>query len=237
MNASEYLQWYFLIYLLPGGVSLLLLVLSVLGGAHHHGGGHGHGPTHSLGGPHAAGHHPSAGHHSSAGPHPHAAGKPPPPERAATGRPRATAFLGGGRVPITLVWGSLLLGWGLFGFWATRLLEPALHTPVVFGLPVLGLAALGALGTARGMVALWTRLLPPEESFATGTVELCGLMGQVAYPVDTARGRVHVYDSHGTMHDVSARVAVGQAAVGRGRRVLVTDYDAARGFVVVEELP
>jgi len=58
-----------------------------------------------------------------------------------------------------------------------------------------------------------------------------------AYTVDEAHGRVHVYDAHGTLHDVSARLAPGQPPIGRGRQILVTDYDAAHGFVVVEELP
>lgn len=235
MNAGEYLRWYYLIYLLPGGVSLLLLLLSALGGGHHH---------HRLGG---HGHHPVSGHHPAGGPravgHPahHAAGKSAAPGHPVSARPspakQALAFFGGGRVPGPLVWGSLLLGWGVFGFWATRLIEPSLRFPALFAPLALGPALLGALGTARGLAGLWTRLLPPEESFATGTVDLCGLTGQVAYAVNEARGRVHVYDAHGTLHDVSARVAPGRPAVVRGRRVLVTDFNAARGFVVVKELP
>jgi membrane protein implicated in regulation of membrane protease activity len=133
-------------------------------------------------------------------------------------------------------WGSLLLGWGLCGYWAVRLLQPALHVPAFFAPPAVGVAALGALGAAALTAQVWARLLPPEESFVTGTVELCGLTGEVTYPVDAARGRVHVYDTHGTLHDVSAIVAPGHPPVARGCRVLVTDYDAARGCVVVEEV-
>jgi hypothetical protein len=59
----------------------------------------------------------------------------------------------------------------------------------------------------------------------------------VVYPVDEAHGRAHVYDAFGTLHDVSARSAPGQPAVERGRTVLVTDYDAEHGTIIVEELP
>ena len=134
---------------------------------------------------------------------------------------QAMAFFGAGRVPVLLTWGSLLLGWGLFGFWATRLLQPALHVPALFSLPALGLALLGALGAAKLTALAWTSLLPSEESFVTGTLDLYGLTGEVTFPVDEARGRVRVYDAHGTLHDVTAHVAPGQPPVARGRRVLV----------------
>jgi hypothetical protein len=54
--------------------------------------------------------------------------------------------------------------------------------------------------------------------------------------VDQTRGRVHVYDDFGTLHDVQARVASGHAPVSRGRTVLVTDYDAAQDRLVIEEV-
>ncbi|MBV9849269.1 MAG: DUF1449 family protein [Armatimonadetes bacterium] len=232
MNAGNYMQWYYLIYLLPGGTALLLLLLSALsGGGRHHqmGGGHGHHPV--VG--HHHGDHPGGGRH-------HADGGCAAHGHTAAGRPtaarQALAFFGVGRVPAPFLWGSALLGWGLFGFWATRLLESTLRVPAAFVPPALGLAALGALGTARLISAAALRLLPPEETFVTGTVELCGLTGTVAFPVDEARGRVHVYDAYGTLHDVSARAAPGQTPIARGHHVLVMDYDAARDFVIVEEM-
>jgi membrane protein implicated in regulation of membrane protease activity len=209
MNASEYLQWYYLIYLLPGGAALLLLLLSVIGGGHHHG-GHAH---------QTVGH----GHHGGG-------------RSASTGRAarQVGAFLGAGRVPPALVGGSLLLGWGLFGFWATRLLEPV--WPSVFVLPAFVFAVVGALATAR--LTAWgaARWLPSETTTAVGMVELCGLTGTVAYSVDATRGRVHIYDAYGTLHDVSARVAPGRDMIVRGCRVLVTDYDAKHDFLLVEEV-
>jgi len=243
VNPSEYLQWYYLIYLLPGGIALVLLLLSAVGGGlhHHHVGiGHGHsGQGHHGGGHHAhaaPGHAAHSGHqtHSQSQTHSqnqiHGAGST---ERV----PSRLTFFGFGRVPAPLVWGSALLGWGLFGFWATTLWESQLHLPIVFFLPALAMALAGAMVTEKVTVEAAARLLPPDESYATGTIDLCGLTGTVVFPTDAAHGRVHVYDAHGTLHDVSARSAPGQGQIARGRKVLVTDYDAVKDQVVVEEAP
>jgi hypothetical protein len=229
VNPSEYLQWYYLLYLLPGGLALLLLLLSALGGgahshhaggmhSHHSGLGHGHGP---LG-------HGKLGHHA-----------PTPHQNASVGgagRFSLLTFFGLGRVPAPLVWGSALLGWGVFGFWATQFWQSYLHVPAVFVLPALVTATAGAVATEKVTVETAARLLPRDESFATGNVELCGLHGTAVFPVDAKRGRVHVYDVYGTLHDVPARTSPGQGQIGRGRSVLVVDYDAVTGQMVVEEI-
>jgi len=231
LHPSEYAQWYYLIYLLPGGVALLLLLLSALGGGmHHHHVGAGHGP-HGLG-HHGTGHHTPAAHgqpHNQTHTQAHGSG--------AAGRtpPSLTAFFGLGRVPAPLVWGSALLGWGVFGFWGTQFWEQHLRLAAAFALPALATALAGALVTEKATVEAAARLLPRDESYATSAVELCGLTGTVVFATDDARGRVHVYDAHGTLHDVSARSAPGQGRIARGKRALVTDYDAARDQVIVEE--
>jgi len=211
VHPGEYTRWYYLIYLLPGGVALLLLLLSALGGGMHHGhhvtphGGAGHGQ-------HGPGHHGAEGRASFLG-----------------------AFFGLGRVPLPLVWGSWLLGWGLCGFWGTQFWGT--HGHAAFLLPAFLTALAGAALTGKATVAAALRLLPREMSSAVGTVGLCGLTGTVAFATDDARGRVHVHDAHGTLHDVSARAAPGSGRIARGRRALVMDYDAARDQVIVEEAP
>lgn len=220
-NGGQWMQWYYLIYLLPGGIAFLVLLLSALsgGGRHHH--------SSSPSPAHAAGHQGHAhqgrvahrGHHASVkiGP--------------------LLAFFGLGRVPAPLVWGSALLGWGLFGFWGTQLWQSALHRPALFALPALMTALAGMVVTEKATVEAAARLLPREESKALGVVDLCGLTGTVVFPIDAARGRVHVYDPFGTLHDVAARAAAGDAPLKRGQRVLVVDYDAGRDQVIVEGVP
>jgi len=228
VHPGEYAHWYYLVYLLPGGVALLLLLLSALGGGTHHAhhvaphaglhvaphatphAGAGHGLGHGSG--HEQGHHEAAGRASFLG-----------------------AFFGIGRVPLPLVWGSWLLGWGLFGFWGTQFWEQ--HGHAAFLMPAFLTALAGAALTGKATVAAAARLMPREASSAVGTVGLCGLTGTVAFATDDARGRVHVYDAFGTLHDVSARAAPGSDRIARGRRALVTDYDAARDQVIVEEAP
>ncbi len=231
-HPSELAQWYYLIYLVPGGVALLLLLLSALGGgmhhAHHIGAGHG---QHMLGN-HMSGHH-GTGHHGTG----HRAPAVHGPSASPGHRPSLTAFFGLGRVPVPLVWGSALLGWGLFGFWGTQFWERQGHHAAAFVLPALATALVGAVLTEKATVEAAARLLPREASSATDTVGLCGLTGTVVFAADDARGRLHVYDAHGTLHDVSARAAPGQGRIARGRKALVMDYDATRDQVIVEEAP
>lgn len=241
MNTHELSEWYYLMYLGPGGIALLLLLLSaVSGGGRHHRANVSHGHSHGgvkmhHGGPKA--HHggPKAHH---AGPK-HAA----PKHGARTNAPshnavqQTLAWFGIGRMPGLFVWGSALLGWGLFGYWGTRISEAALHAPALFVLPALATAIFGAAATAKLTAEAGARLLPQENSTATDTVELCGLTGTVAFPVDETRGRVHVYDTYGTLHDVQAVAAPGQPPIARGQKVFVTDFDAARKLLIVELLP
>jgi len=239
MNPGDLTQWYYLIYILPGGLSVFFLLMSALGGGRHHGGGVHHGAAlshHGTGsgghmGPHSLAHTGHTGHAAHLSPH-------------TTGRQggqsagfSALAYFGVGRLPSTFVWGSCLIGWGLFGFLATRGWQAALHTPAAFVLPAAGVAALGAALTMRMAALLGARLMPKDETAITSTIDLCGFTGSVVYPVDTAHGRVHVYDRFGTMHDVEARTAAGQGLLTKGSKVLVVDYDAAVDRVIVELAP
>ena len=219
-NLGDLGQWYDLIYLLPGGVALALLLLSAVGGGMHRGhhGGMRHGGVKHSGVKHGGAKHGSAKQQAA----------------AASKAPGLGAFFGLGRVPGPLVWGSALLGWGVFGFWGTQYWQSVLHGPSLFALPALGTALLGAVLTEKGTVEAVSRLLPGDESFAVSAIDLCGLTGTVVFPVDTLRGRVHVYDAYGSLHDVSARTAPGRESIARGQSVLVADYDAAKDQLIVE---
>ena len=219
-NPAEFGQWYDLMYLGPGGIALALLLLSALGGGVRHGQ---HGAGHHSGGMRHGGVKPGGGRHGGA-----------KGQAGAVKAPGVAAFLGLGRVPGPLVWGSALLGWGVFGFWGTQLWQSVWPSPGVFFLPALGSAILGALLTEKLMVEAVSRFLPGDETFAVSAVELCGLTGTVVFPVDAARGRVHVYDAHGTLHEAMARTAPGQASLARGSKVFIADYDAARDQLIVE---
>ncbi|BDI31111.1 hypothetical protein CCAX7_31620 [Capsulimonas corticalis] len=236
MNGNELAQWYYLIYLIPGGTALFLLMASSAGGGRHHkGGGARH---HSGGGPRAS---HSGARHGGGPKHQGAKASAKGGAKVVNSQPtigeQVLGFFGVGRVPGPFVWGSLLLGWGLFGFWGTQYFEEKLHNPALFALPALAVACTGALVTAKITGEAGARLMPQTESFATDTIDLCGQIGTAAFPVDETRGRVHVYDAHGTMHDCTARIAPGHSPLARGSRVLVVDYDEKKGQLVVEEAP
>jgi len=214
-NLADLGQWFYLLYLLPGGTALALLLLSAVGGGMHR--GHHGGIRHGAVNNHSVVRHGGAKHQASV-----------------SKAPGLGAWFGLGRVPGPLVWGSALLGWGVFGFWGTQFWQGVLHLPGLFVLPALGTALVGAIVTEKGTVEVVARLLPGDESFAVSAVDLCGLTGTVVFPVDALRGRVHVYDVHGSLHDVSARTAPGRESIARGQSVLVADYDAARDQLIVE---
>ena len=228
MRPGDYGQWYYLIYLLPGGVALLLLILSSLsGGGRHHRGAARHGGRHATS-PHGGGR-GNVKHHGAKG----ARGKDTSGPSVAQ---QILAFFGVGRLPGPFVWGSALLGWGLFGFWGTRLWGASLHTPSLFVLPALVTAIAGTLVVMKFTAEVGGRLMPQTESYAVSAVDLCGQSGTVGYPVDEKRGRVNVYDAYGTLHTPSARTAPGGVLIGRGKKVVVVDYDAVQDCVIVEEV-
>lgn len=223
---SEYARWYYAIYLLPGGLALFLLLASALG----HGMDNGDSAD--------AGHADTGYAHHGVGPGHLRTGHAKHGARASAAHkaPFLPTFFGIGRVPTLLIWGSALLGWGVAGFWGTQFWQNLLHVPAAFLWPALATALAGAFVTEKVTVEAVARFLPGDETFAVSAVDLCGLTGTTAFPVDEARGRVHVYDAHGTLHDVSVRLGPGQAKIARGRRVLLTDYDPVRDQLIVEDL-
>ena len=257
MSSLEYFQWYYLIYLVPGGTALLTLMLSMMGGGmRHHRGGHSGGHHHHGGIRHGG--HIKASHGGRAGSHRggvrHQAARGNVKVKDGNGSDQAaalahqahaaaeltfgehvTGFIGFGRIPSPLVWGSLLLGWGVFGLWATRVLEPSMRLPALFVLPAMGVAVCGSIMMARLSSAVLGRLMPHDESFDMSTVELVGLTGTVVFPIDQTRGRVHIYDDHSTLHDCRARVVPGGLDVRKGAKVLVIDYDPEHDQLIVEE--
>jgi hypothetical protein len=145
-------------------------------------------------------------------------------------------FFGVGRAPLTIVVGSLMIGWGLFGLGATELLRPVLRIPVLFAGPALLAALLGALCTAKLFGEIAALVMPKEESYAIRREGLIGLTGKVIYPVSATAGRVHVYDPYRTLHAEPARTDPGQAPLDKGMDVIVASIDPEHGYLIVEPL-
>ena len=258
MNSSDYLQWYYLMYLGPGASAMLVLLLSAFSGGGHHRVGHrsgvrAAGSHHAQAQAHAGGSgikHGAASGIRHGGARPAGAGGRHGGQAKGGGRHRAvraavqkgfleqlSLFFGFGRAPMPFLIGGSLMGWGLTGFWATQYWFQHSHGAGMFWLPALGEAVVGALVAGKFTAMIGSRLLPQTESCDVSNVDLCGLVGTAVYPIGEQRGRVHVYDDHGTLHETRARVAEGGGEIARGRNVLVVDYDAATDQLVVEPAP
>jgi membrane protein implicated in regulation of membrane protease activity len=263
MTLHDLGQWYYLIYLLPLGLSLVMVLAMALGGMHRgghsgirvghgHGGmrmGHGHGGhgvrmghAHARGGMHKG----AASHARHTGTAKGSATKEGQTEGTAFIHPHAIphgphpllAFFGIGQVPGMLLAQGFCLFWGAFGFYLTRMFEEQGRPPALFILPTLGISAFSGVVGAKFMAAVGSRLMPTEESSATEKEDLLGLIGTAVFPVSETMGRVHVYDSYGTLHDESARLCPDQTAViARGEQVLLVDYDEAARCYRVEPSP
>jgi len=246
---GEWLYWYYLIFLLPAVVAVLVLALSGLG-AHH--GGHGHGAhgfhghhgggAHHGGGMHHGGtahHAPSAGAAHSQGAHGAHATHQHGHEAHGGGANAARqmlAFFGVGRAPVTLVIGSLMIGWGLFGVIALEILRPILRYPALFFLPAAAVALAGALICAKIFAEISARLMPQEGSAAIPSEGLMGLTGTVVYPVTEEGGRVHLFDAFRTLHVSPARIAPGHEPLAKGAEIIVAAMDPDHRYVIVEPL-
>jgi membrane protein implicated in regulation of membrane protease activity len=146
-------------------------------------------------------------------------------------------FFGFGAVPLPFLIGGAMMGWGLTGVWATEYWYQRYGGAGAFWIPSMVVAIVGALAFEKLIAVAGAKLIPQTESASVSNVDLCELIGEVVYPVTSERGRIHIYDDYGTMHDVSARVTTGEPMIERGRKVLVVDYDAASDLLIVEPAP
>lgn len=266
-DLSKLLDWQYMIFLLPCGISAFLLLLSSLRLGHH--GGHGHAGHGHVGG-HAA--HAGAGHaaHGASAGHTHAAAHGAQAHgahaqnasqshsHAAQGgkvhadnagktedsgqRPAVnvtTNFIwhltGADRAPWMMLLEAFFLVWGVVGFWADQTFV-ATRNPTMpeMALP-LGVAFITGIAGARIAAEVIARLMPEDETLVVSQEGLYGLTGTVAFPVTQTAGRIHVYDTYGTLHDETCRVQADHPPIGKGSRAIVVDRDS-KGFLIVEEL-
>jgi hypothetical protein len=250
---GEWLQWYNLIFIIPAAVSILVLLLSGLGGH----GGHGHSATghahgvgdmpaghaHGLGdlhGGHAHGagdlhgtHGHASGHDGGASGHAHGHHDAGVHHEGIGLAQRTLSFFAVGRAPVTIVLGSMMLGWGLCGYITVGALQPVLRFPAAFVPPALGIAVGGGLLFAKVFGEIAAHLIPQEESSAVSVEDLVGLFGTVVYPVSDTEGRIHVFDAFRTLHVEPAHVAPGAASIAKGTSVKVTAISPDGDYLIV----
>jgi hypothetical protein len=202
---------------------------------------HGHSISHVIGGGHGA---PSHAAHAAAHAHPashraddSASGDAPSEE---SGSNRLLSFFGVGRVPIMLLAQGFGLSWGAAGFYATRMLSSGGASPDSFVPYAAGIAAACGILGVKTIGEVGSRFMPAEETYATGREDLIGSVGVAVFPVSQTMGRIHVYDTFGTLHDESARLIPGDAdaePIAKGESVLLVLFDEEGGFFYVERSP
>lgn len=253
LSAELLTKWYYLIFLLPLGVSALLLLLSSVRMGHHsgvHGGHSAHGGHGTTGGHRGA----VPGHASSGHPGAHALQSHTVSHPGASHGHRGhqsgdstqhnlaspagllLRMMGVGRAPLPMVLEAFFMAWGFCGFVANELF---LHTsaPTLLHLaPSFGFGLVGGVIGARLTAEMMARLMPPDESLAVSQQGLFGLTGIVTFPVSARSGRIHIYDEHGTLHDEMCRIAPGHLTIEKGHTALVVDTDP-QGLLIVEEIP
>ena len=222
----ELLNWWNLIFALPIVLSVLLLLVSAVGGL---GADHGtdasgvHADTPADAGIEADAEGADVtGDHDAAAGHAHPGG--------------TLAWIGVGVVPVSLLLQAFLLFFGVLGLGANRLLGTAAAPErLIWGAFLLAL--LGGAGCAGGLGAL-ARRFAPQDAPAARSRDLVGRTGQVVFTVTQTGGTVQVRDAGGTVHQVAARLPAGHAPLPSGAAILIAGVAAdGSGAFLVEESP
>lgn len=248
-NLAALLSWQNLVFLLPFGASVFLLLLSSfrLGGRGHSHAGRGGFKSHAGGG--QGRHHHSAGHAKATANKGHS--KPGAKHNNGSSKNHVTplgfviALVGANRAPLPLLAQIFCLAWGVGGLAAERLLpgqaSGAGESGVRFLFCLLAAFAFGFIA-ARAGAELLARFLPQESTSVVSRDALYGLTGKVIFPVTASAGRVRVYDEWNTLHDESCRKAgptlseiEDDTPIAKGRTVRIVDRDA-KGCLLVEEV-
>jgi membrane protein implicated in regulation of membrane protease activity len=200
---QELSAWWNLLFLLPMAVSVVLLLISGLGGMGEADTDTDHDTDHSD----------------------------------ADDSPLADALrhLGVGAVPLSLLAQAFLLFFGVAGLATNRLFMVSANpernvwasVAVALFLGLVGAFVLGALG----------RRFLPTEGPALANRDLISRTGRVVFAVTENEGTVQVRDAGGTLHQIAARVPLGEEPIEAGQEVLVVSYDSEQGIFLVNESP
>jgi membrane protein implicated in regulation of membrane protease activity len=147
------------------------------------------------------------------------------------------ALLGADKAPLTLVLGILMLCWGFVGYWANQLLAPAIPRPSYLVCVTAPIAAIAAVVVSRTVSGLMARFTPKIETAAVSRASLVGQEARVVYAISENAGRAYYYDSKGILHDVSCRTLPGKRAIPKGEKVLLTGFEETTGSFWAELSP
>lgn len=143
----------------------------------------------------------------------------------------ALAWLGVGRVPLSLIALVLLLTWGVTGFLTNAILRPRIELDAArISIPV---ALLASVLITRSMAMAIARLVPLNQNLALRQGDHVGATGQALYGIDERFGLVAVRDERGDLKQLPCRVAAGVEPIPRGATVKLVAYRADERFFFV----
>lgn len=146
----------------------------------------------------------------------------------------ALAWLGVGRVPLSLIALVMVLSWGAAGFLTNAMLRPRIDFAAArISIPV---AALASLLVTRSLVILVARFVPLNQNLALRQGDHVGEVGQALYGIDEKFGLVAVRDERGDLKQLPCRVASGVEPIPRGAKVKLVAYRADERFFFVRQL-
>jgi membrane protein implicated in regulation of membrane protease activity len=146
----------------------------------------------------------------------------------------ALAWLGVGRVPLSLIALVLLLTWGAAGFLTNAILRPRTDFEAArISIPV---AMLASVLITRSLVMLIARFVPLNQNLALRQSDHVGEVGQALFGIDEKFGLVAVRDGRGDLKQLPCRVAAGVEPIPRGAKVKLVAYRADERFFFVRQL-
>jgi len=217
----ELLAWWNLIFLLPGIVGAMLVLLSTLGL------GHGHDAGGAVHGDIDADHDADVHHETGADGGDH---------ESDSSLKDALSLLGVGRVPLMVLMPMLCLLYSFLGFGVNQVLSGVL--PVEVFLPIsLGTALVGSFFLGGGLARIMARLLPQEESYASSYHALTGQTGKVVLLLSPTEGYAQVRDRYGNLQEVHCQSLEGKP-LWKGQSIIIANVqpEARLCLVVANDL-
>ena len=138
---------------------------------------------------------------------------------------KALTWLGVSRVPLSLVLMVLFMTFGFIGFASNRILDDLISGPFVFlaSLPIAVIGSLLVTGLISNTMARW---LPLDQTFVATARQLVGLRGVAIYDINPDRpGTAIVRDSFGNRQQVAI---VSDSLIVKNSEVVLVSFDSKR---------
>jgi hypothetical protein len=241
-------QWWNLIYIVPFGFGVMLVLLSVLG-------------TGRRSGRHAA-RSSAAGRHSAAAGRGTARTNSAPKAGTAKVAARSGKGTGGAKgrwgrggkrpragrqgqnwaealhvqnIPPLMLLQNFLLFWGIFGWAVNQYFAAGSADPTRYMVSSLLLTGTVSLMLTLGISAVLSRFTPEDETYVITRHDLIGRAGEAVSAITDRMGSVYVRDERGTLHHITGRIQEDGEPIARGKSVLIIDYERSGDYYWVKE--